>query len=190
MLNVDEIVEEAHNAFGAYAGMDGELVPPDPFSALQVRLARWQNKNFGPQNEERFVLGIVEEIGELEGARTMAEQKDAVGDAMVFATQLCTLQRLDFGTILSYVPDLSGGPRESPVLLQCLGQLSHIALKASQKIRGFEDKGKQRTGYVECILLLLTGLGHPRKMLAAAYRQVANEVMQRNWVQDPAGVGA
>lgn len=113
-------VEQSLQIFHRYAGMGAPELPVDELgsfnvSALQVKLARWQNHNFGFQPAERQMLGVMEEVGELshailknqQGIRGMDDQaafKDAAGDAIadtvVYLIQLCTSLRLDFGTLL------------------------------------------------------------------------------------------
>lgn len=100
----------------------------DGYSQLQVRLHRWHEKNFDRNTVEEKVLGVSEELGEASeallglmaasgrmshavlkhssGIRGMGDYDkvktklaDAVADSMIFATQLCTLLRVDFGTL-------------------------------------------------------------------------------------------
>jgi NTP pyrophosphatase (non-canonical NTP hydrolase) len=65
----EEIFRLARETFDAYAGMDAPDLPADPMSALQVRLARWQNTRFPiSKSETEMTAGISEEIGEFAGA--------------------------------------------------------------------------------------------------------------------------
>ena len=97
--------------------------------ALQIRLAAWQVENFGSGSQMHPALGISEELSEsLEGyvalmiyagrlsktvlkhdqrIRNLADPDkarravaDGLADLLVFAMQLCTRFRLDFGTLL------------------------------------------------------------------------------------------
>lgn len=97
-------------------------------SALQVDLCRWHHRNFDRDRDADHALGISEEVGELteallglmaasgrishavlknsQGIRGMGDEAqyraaiaDAVADSQIFATQLCTLLRIDFGTL-------------------------------------------------------------------------------------------
>ena len=59
----------------------------------------WQRKNFGEPNTNHMILGVTEEVGELchaelkqqQGIRNnedhVANQKDAVGDILIYLTQ-------------------------------------------------------------------------------------------------------
>ena len=121
--------ELAREAFNSYCSLDEPALPPSRFSALQVKLARWQTKMFGAQPASTNVIGINEEIGELteavlglacasgrvnhavlknmQGIRGFDNKEkcreaisDAVADITIFIIQLCTTQRIDFETIL------------------------------------------------------------------------------------------
>ena len=108
--------EKARAAFGEYAAMDAPKLPEDSQSSLQVQLCRWQVQNFGTSNLFQQLAGVTEEVGELAHAVLKHDQKirgfdneekfreaagDAVADAVVYLNQLCTLLRLDFGTLVS-----------------------------------------------------------------------------------------
>lgn len=108
--------EKSREAFNKYAGIDAPFLPDDPQSSLQVQLCRWQVKNFGASNLFQQLAGVTEEVGELAHAILKHDQKirgfedeekfreaagDAVADAVVYLNQLCTLLRLDFGTLVN-----------------------------------------------------------------------------------------
>lgn len=115
-MALDEAIRKAKLAFDSYAGMDKPELPEDAtkhnLSKLQVRIHRWQANNFA---ESDPFLGIVEEVGELSHAilknkqrirgfddqdKFLNEAGDAIADMTVFAMQLCTKYRLDFGVLL------------------------------------------------------------------------------------------
>ena len=108
-------VQLAREVFNSYAAMDAPELPEDPQSRLQVELTRWQTKNFGGANPMQMLAGVVEEVGEIAHALLKNDQRvrgfdddekfreaagDAVADAVIFLQQLCTLLRLDFGTLV------------------------------------------------------------------------------------------
>ena len=108
--------EKAREVFSKYAGMDAPDLPDDASSAIQVALVRWQQKNFGGASLFQMLAGVTEEVGELAHAILKHDQKirgfddegkfreaagDAVADTVVYLTQLCTLLRLDFGTLVA-----------------------------------------------------------------------------------------
>lgn len=119
-MNKKEIAEKARAAFGAYAALDTPHLPENPLSALQVRLARWQSRNFGVPENTEICLGIAEEAGELCHAILKAKQKirgyedpeflraeaaDAMADCTVYMMQLATALRMDFGTFFFAVAE-------------------------------------------------------------------------------------
>ena len=109
--------EKAAEEFGHYAGQSPDDCTShlSTMAELQVKLAAWQNRNFGPPQRTHLALGVCEEAGELahsvlkaeQGIRGMddreaflAEAGDAIADCAVFLIQLSTLLRLDFETLL------------------------------------------------------------------------------------------
>lgn len=128
--------KKAREAFNEYAALDyPELPHEDWVSRLQVQLARWQNKNFENTSAVQGALGVSEECGELmdavmglmsaqgrlshavlknqQGIRGMASEEayraavaDAIADLSIFAMQVCTICRLDFGTLVETTADL------------------------------------------------------------------------------------
>lgn len=107
-------VQNAQQVFEIYAGMPDGILPKDPGSALQVKLARWQARNFGAPDARELALGACEEVGELSQAilkhaqriRGMEDDEsfreaagDAIADVVIFLTQLATLLRMDLWTL-------------------------------------------------------------------------------------------
>lgn len=79
---------------------------PETLQDLQASLYDWQNYNFGPQDNERMLLGIAEEAGELchsylkmeQGIRGSADahndaMRDAVGDIMIYTLNFMSGQK-------------------------------------------------------------------------------------------------
>lgn len=123
--------QQATKAFAQYAHLDSPHLPADELSAIQVKLARWRQINFGVNATNQNNLGISEELGEAveevilllatsaavgrmaatilkheqgirgltDRAAARAKLADAVIDLLVFTTQLCTENRIDFGTL-------------------------------------------------------------------------------------------
>lgn len=108
-------IQFAREVFNSYCAMDAPETPDDMSSALQVRLFRWQTRNFGGANLFQLLAGATEEIGELAHAVLKNSQKirgledqekfresagDAIADCMVYLIQICTHLRLDWYTLL------------------------------------------------------------------------------------------
>lgn len=110
--------QKAKLAFDEYAGMDAPEVPTNliELSGLQVRLCRWQVRNFGSSCIKDITLGVSEESGELshavlkhrQGIRGMENRDafldaagDAIADCAIYLMQAATALRLDFPTLLA-----------------------------------------------------------------------------------------
>jgi hypothetical protein len=182
------LFDKASDAFGKYAAMDAPELPPDELSALQVRLWRWQVEQFGSPDDRDLVLGIVEECGELEEADSPAAFEDAVADILIYTTQLCTSNRLDFGTMMVEL----GKNRIVANVPRSLGRLAHVALKVHQRIRGYDNRQVARNAICVQVANLYSALlwEMPRSLdVRAAYTVIAERVMKRNWKKDPVGAG-
>lgn len=80
--------------------------------SLQIDANSWARQNF-PDNEQWMPLvGAMEELGELahaflktkqgiRGYTSVAEQEDAIGDIVIYLTDFCNLNEIDFGKALS-----------------------------------------------------------------------------------------
>ncbi len=116
--NKDEAIVAARAVFDQYAAMDAPLLPEGKWSALQVRLARWQNRNFGVPSLPEITLGVCEEAGELAHAVLKNTQRirglaapdefraaagDAIADATIYLMQAATALRLDFESLVAGV---------------------------------------------------------------------------------------
>lgn len=188
----DDLYQAARAAFAEYAAANAPHLPPDPLSALQVRLARWEAVQFSYQPPWTAVLGVCEEIGELEEADIdIAKLRDAVADTMIFATQLCTAYRLDFGTILrardrALVRFVGWFGAMRPTVIAG-GRLARAVLKEAQGIRG-ADREATRRAVADAIHLLLNALGEiePVQPIDEVYAEVAERiVLRRNWIANP-----
>lgn len=194
--------ERARARFAAHAGMDAPALPDDRWSAAQVRHARWQIEQFGVVPAQASVLGIVEEVCEelflAEQGRDMGEIADACADALIFATGLATLCRLDVGEVArsarsrnDVASRISGSSvlREVEELVpRSIGRLARAVLKNSQAIRGV-DEGALR----EAVCAGLTNLWRGMYALAercgfdldAAYFTTLDRVLARDWRARP-----
>ncbi len=100
---------------------DNEGRPPDELGKLQLRLAKWQDHNFGDVPLERVALGVSEEVGELHHAilkhlqaiRGMDDPKvfaehagDALADIAIFSMQIATMLCLDYRTLVMSVAEV------------------------------------------------------------------------------------
>ena len=195
----------ARARFDAYAGMDGPKLPNDERSALQVRLGRWQTREFGPVSTERCALGVGEEVGELAEAYDAAlsgvivsgeyrsRALDAVADICIYATNLCTGLRLDFWALnhVGFEMDMARVVVRSAA---AAGRLQHAVLKSAQGIRGMHDPEKYRRAAASAVHGLVREMSSACYMFGAdletVVTEVAEEVMKRTWKKWPETGGA
>lgn len=105
----------------------------DLLRVLHCENKKWVEKNFSNRAKHHPFLGIIEELGELDEAKTSEEIDDAVGDTMIFTADFCTAQDLPFVELwklarMTKVEEWSE--------LAVIGRFSHALLKRDQKIRG------------------------------------------------------
>ncbi len=85
---------------------------------LQKEQAKWSQRNFGEQPAYRPLLGVGEEVGELNHAHLKMEQgirgsraehiaaaKDAVGDIVIYLADYCTRMGFDLEACVSLAWD-------------------------------------------------------------------------------------
>lgn len=199
--NPDHFVEmfaEARASFDQFAGMDAPLLPARPSEALQVRLVRWQAHNFGTPKPVEIACGIAEEAGERVLANVMlsvADARDAIGDTMVYLSQLATARRLAMSTILD---TLTHGPwtfngHAAPardVISIAVGYLSHVQLKDAQSIRGMDGEVTRFATFVGASMLVRGLDGVSDRSLYETWLAVSEDVLKRDWKADPVTGGA
>lgn len=135
MSDIATAYEASRSQFTSFAGLGGEDVPGDSVvDAMQVRLMRWQRRNFGVPSDEQVALGVIEELGEIADARTDAEVRDGVGDVIVYAGQLLLANRLAISSVLELAAAISHRG-ESMEPLGAAGRFAHCVLKQAQRIR-------------------------------------------------------
>lgn len=187
----------SREAFEVWAGINSGELPDEPIDAMQVRLARWQIDRFGGTGGDVLMaLGIVEELGETADAADEghtdvnggAEQAvDGLGDTMVYASQLCTSNRLAIRPILDlaklYTKHESATAK---VIMAAAGKLSHVVLKHEQKIRGLGDPVTYRVRLVDALALCIAKaideceMGHNLTVSApGVFTTVGTEILER-----------
>lgn len=208
--------QQSRDQFDAYAGLDGEVVPQGApaLRVAQIRLCRWQNKNFGFTADERTTLGVTEELGELiedlfgpletspvylgenySHDADIAKVKDSIADAMVYTTQLLTANRLDMVRLWEATGGSTARQWETALVgaAAAAGRLSRAALKSAQKIRGFENREKQRRVVADnatrvfCCLRAFGSIYAGGIDVECAYLHTVDKVvLKRDWVADKA----
>lgn len=188
-----EIYAKSNEVFNGYAALktDPRKEGLPWLVCLQIDLHRWAQEMFNGQPQFYAALGISEEVGELDLAlqnNDEEEIKDSIGDVLVYTTQLCTSNRLDFRTLTNdfvsyfdfehYKPDLSQIPAT-------VGRVSHLVLKREQRIRGMENKDFYRLNLSSAIMRLcacLKTLASSKDIdIKSTFTEVALKVMKRDW---------
>jgi hypothetical protein len=124
--------QAARQAFARYCAMGAGELPEHPISRMQVELFRWRRRNLPTSSYLDDTIGIAEEMGELAASFMAlmaatgrishavlknkqrirgfgdeevfrAKAADAIADAFLFMTNLCTTLRLDVATLLAGV---------------------------------------------------------------------------------------
>lgn len=159
------------------------------FGTLQPEQAEWSMRNFGPKDKHQPLLGIIEELGELEEAMEeldRAKALDAAGDIVVYTADFCT----QWGWDLNELYRLSQKPRAVEVMPLRLsyvqGRLAHHQLKWEQKIRNAEGhEGNLRSlvfGVLEDAERVCQYLGTNLVDIAL---DTWSTVKKRNWTKNP-----
>lgn len=149
-----DIANAANAVWENYADLDGDRVPPNEIDAMQVKLCRWQRRNFGDVSpvdkvDVHMSMGIIEEFGEAISAEEIFGDKgklDGLGDICVYAGQLLNANRLSIRPIMDLADliwaDWDGSEHAQkdcdPIAL--VGKFSHVVLKHEQKIRGYDKR--------------------------------------------------
>ena len=138
------------------------------------------------------LLGIAEEVGELAGANTKADAKDAVGDIAIYTCDYLTREGVAWPDKevpkQSFVDPLTG-------LVAFLGQLNHCHLKRLQRIRGFHDKEHFEAKRLEALrgflwhLELAAQEATNSNLLIVLNSTFHAIVEKRNWKKDAAAGG-
>ncbi len=131
----------ARDTFESWCAVGPGEVPADPTDALQVKLWRWQVRNFGTTIDERLALGVVEVLGETFHADDAEAALDGLGDVMVYAGQLAIANRLALRPIIELAKLVKRDG--SGMAIVAAGKFCHTVLKAAQKIR--EGRGDVET---------------------------------------------
>lgn len=160
---------------------------------IQDEVGMWSWRNFGRQ-ESRSVpslvlgslaplIGIVEEVGELEEAEKDADVRDAVGDIGIYICDYSYREELELH--VGIVDSADAGSTKNIALISAK-QLMHATLKHHQGIRGFEDEGVYRSVIIRSLHRMIAWLDFRcQKLFQDSFVDVVDETWQRvkkrNW---------
>jgi len=146
---------------------------------LQREHEPWCLHNFGDIPPWHPLLGMIEELGELEDAKTTADVKDGLADTIVFMAHFCNAMKFDLDHIASEAAALSYRPAER----KAIGKLAHHYLKREQGIRGTnaEHRARMLDALIEIYAVLLDTATEYDLELIKAVEETWAHVKQRDW---------
>ena len=155
----------------------------DKFMTLSNMVGEWSAANFAGKSKFsafRYVeplLGIQEELGELEEAETIEAGDDAVSDVVIYLADLV----YQTGIKLYYPVERRPG--------SCLGQMYRAVLKNSQGIRGYNDEKffKRELAYWCSLFLWEFCDSEDVNGVDMAFEEFTSKVSKRDWVANPLG---
>jgi hypothetical protein len=167
-------------------------------SCRQIEMLRWERHNFGLQSPITGLMGILEEFGELAAADNAAESYDAVGDILVFTSNMFSKYRLAIGPMLEQLqtsgftgpPCLKYDDRNYGDKLEVrVGWANHVMLKSQQKIRGYEEPETVRRDICCVIYKLLcresmSDVLSTDSTLEDIFFHVSSTVLTRDWTKN------
>ena len=153
----------------------------DKFMALSNMVGEWSAANFAGKSKFsafRYVeplLGIQEELGELEEAETIHAVEDAVSDVVIYLADFV----YQTGIKLYYPVERRPG--------SCLGQMYRAVLKNSQGIRGYRDDEffKRELAYWCSLFLWEFCDSEDVNGVDTAFEEFTSKVSKRDWVANP-----
>lgn len=176
--------------------------------AIQVEQVEWSVRNFGQQPAHRPMLGIIEELCELEEAQLhgvdefVSEEAykeailDAIGDTAIYMLDYCGKRGWSMQEVWNaracpeWLVDFVLGEENdgAPYLAPFIKHLAHSQLKGEQNIRGGTVKHDNiLKATLSSVLWLLDGLStsYLQRDFMQILLEVWSKVRQRNWVANP-----
>jgi NTP pyrophosphatase (non-canonical NTP hydrolase) len=172
-------------------------------AAIQADQIEWSIRNFGQQPPHRPMLGIIEELCELEEAQlgdadetTEANVLDAVGDVAIYMLDYCgkrgwSMQELwNARACPEWLDNFVMGDENdgSPYFAPFIRRLAHSQLKGEQNIRGGTGKHDGLLkATLSSVLWTLEGIceAYYKRDFLRVLEDVWLKVRQRDWVNNP-----
>lgn len=176
---------------------------------MQDEQIAWSLRNFGQQPAHRPMLGIVEELCELEEAQLIGEDEylggvaeykkdvlDAVGDIGIYMLDYCGKRGWSMDELWEaracpeWLEDfVMGDDNEGyPYFAPFIRRLAHSQLKGEQNIRGGQSKHDEILKItLSSVLWVLEGVAKhvAQRDFLSVIAEVWAKVRQRDWVANP-----
>jgi len=169
-------------------------------SEIQPKIGEWNKRNFPVSPPYHSLLGIGEELGELQQSWFMKEMKginDSFADTVIYTVAFCERQEIDASYVygLASVRQNKNGAvfnyldSDCDVLKRIIvqhGLICHAYLKTEQKIRANQDHLESMQRAVGDLLLLLkkySGILHVN--LNDVVLETLKTVLVRDWQKYP-----
>lgn len=152
---------------------------------MQQQQGVWSIENFGMGPRHWPLLGVIEELGEMQEAVERGDDdsvKDAIGDIFIYSADLCN----KFGWRLSLAVGtvVAEEPRELKHMVVPVGKLAHAQLKYEQGIRGATDEGVWRA-FLTILRYPVHSAARRNLVLIDVVEEVWAGVSKRDWVANP-----
>lgn len=172
-------------------------------SQIQAEQMEWSVRNFGQQPAHRPMLGIIEELCELDEALLLHEdteesQKpvlDAIGDVAIYMLDYCGKRGWNLQDFREHqrpsdnFEDFTFGDNADgfPPVTPFIRKLSHSQLKGEQNIRGGLAKHDEVLQSVFCEMLWFLDevSTYLNKDFLDIVKEVWGKVQQRDWTKNP-----
>jgi len=164
-------------------------------SKIEEEVAEWSRRNFGAQVSKTTgqelgslapLLGLGEELGELEEARSKGDLfllRDAVGDCFIYLLDYCSREELSFESLWNSSIIMTG-PK---IYLHLYGKLLHVVLKRHQGIRGYDNDAKFLHEHTMLLRWIIGELKQEVDAPEDLLQKVWQEVKERDWKKNPEG---
>jgi NTP pyrophosphatase (non-canonical NTP hydrolase) len=161
------------------------------FKKIQMEQLEWSSRNFGPTPAHRPLLGMIEELCELEAALNAAnadgkedEVLDAVGDVGIYMLDYCNKRGWDLQSLWERAPTKLGRMYDA---ISLISKLAHHQLKGEQNIRG--GTAAHDAKLCETLAQILETLSaHAQECgttFPAVLEKVWAKVSKRDWTKNP-----
>lgn len=158
---------------------------------IQEEIKVWSLKNFGQQDPVLPLLGIIEELGELNIAWRKDDTEiiiDSIGDTIIYMMDFCGRMNYNLEEITIHAAERHPPNRTEDIsVVAILGNLCHGYLKSKQNIRTNENHDKtikNALGDIFFSLAIISQRNENIPSLAECLNSTWDKVSKRDWTQN------